>query len=223
LETTLDVEWAHAIAPGAKIILVVAPTLTGDDLFAAIATASMQPGVVSISNSWGAPESQLDIPDRSAGDGVLKLANAKGQAVNFGSGDLGNNASLLGYADVVYPASSPYATSVGGVSVSLDANKHVAFQTSWGTNATPMFSALWSIATQRAHHPLGQAAPYLYRLPPGAITDVLATPTSPENVTGVLNDAAGTQSLTSWELALPLSYGVRRCPTWRLQRSSLRR
>ena len=290
LETTLDVEWAHAIAPGAKILLVVAPTPSEDDLFGAIATASMQPGVVAISNSWNGPESQTDVPSRSAADGVLRLANAKGQAVNFGSGDRGNEASLLGYADVDYPGTSPYATSVGGVSVVLDASKHIAFQTSWGTNiteiadaafqgsppldppnnlgfaggggggtssvyplpgfqhrlgglrrlvpdiswvadpltgveilytgnaqgdvfiavaggtslATPMFSALWSIATQRAHHPLGQAAPYLYELPPGAITDVQAARSSPENVTGVLIDAAGTQNLTSWDLAVPL-------------------
>ena len=35
-ETTLDVEWVHAIAPGAKILLVIAPTNFDSDLFAAI-------------------------------------------------------------------------------------------------------------------------------------------------------------------------------------------
>jgi hypothetical protein len=34
---------------------------------------------------------------------------------------------------------------------------------------------------QRARHPLGQAVAYPHRLPPGAITDVLATPTSAQN------------------------------------------
>jgi hypothetical protein len=34
--------------------------------------------------------------------------------------------------------------------------------------------------------------------------DVLPTPTSSHNVTGVLTDSGGTQSLTSWDLALPL-------------------
>jgi hypothetical protein len=37
-----------------------------------------------------------------------------------------------------------------------------------------MFSALWGIATQRAGHPLGQAAPYLYNLPNNAIQDIRA-------------------------------------------------
>ena len=279
-ETTLDVEWVHAIAP----------TNSFDDLFNAILTASAQPGVVAISNSWSGPESQTDIPTRNAGDAVLKLANSKGQAVNFATGDAGNETFHLGYADVNYPASSPYATGIGGVSVGLNSKKQIDFQTSWGNNlteiadaialgsppidppfnedfvfgggggtsnvyplprfqhelggyrrlvpdiswvadpytgveiietedakrdqfiltiggsslATPMFSALWGIAAQRAHHPLGQAAPRLYDLPEGAITDVKATPTSPDNVTGVLTDAFGTQHLTSWDLALPL-------------------
>ncbi len=89
-ETTLDVEWVHAIAPGAKILLVVAPTNSFDDLFAAIATASAQHGVAAISNSWSGWESFTDIPTRTAGDSVLMVANSRGEAVNFASGDSGN-------------------------------------------------------------------------------------------------------------------------------------
>lgn len=289
-ETTLDVEWAHAIAPGANILLVVAPTNSFDDLFAAIATAATQPGVVAISNSWSGYESGTDEPLRQAGDQVLMLANSRGIAVNFASGDAGNEAYDLGYQDVNYPASSPYATAVGGVSVALNNSHHIQFQTSWGNNltevadqdalgsppidppnnesflfgggggtsnvyplprfqreiggqrrqvpdvswvadpytgveivesidaqgdqtvgviggtslATPMFSALWGIATQRAGHPLGQAAPYLYSMPRGAIIDVGAASNPGTNVTGTLQDVNGTQQLTSWDLALPL-------------------
>lgn len=289
-ETTLDVEWVHAIAPGANILLVVAPTPSFDDLFDAIHVASMQRGVVAISNSWSGYESQTDIPLRQSGDQVLMLANAKGESVDFASGDSGNETVNLGYADVDYPASSPYATAVGGVSVGLDAQDQINFQSSWGTNiteladlaslgsppadpplnegflygggggtsnvyplpwfqrglggdrrlvpdvswvadpytgveiiytydsagdqgisviggtslATPMFTALWGIASQNARHPLGQAAPYVYRLPPGAVMDVGAVSRSDDNVTGVLTDSNGTQHLTSWELALPL-------------------
>ena len=291
-ETTLDVEWVHAIAPGAKVLLVIAPTNFDTDLFAAIATASATPGVVAISNSWGDVESALDNPGRAADDAVLKIANARGQTVNFSSGDSGNFTIDLGYIDVSYPSGSPYATSIGGVSVALDSHQRIAWQTSWGTNLTeiadtsalgsppvdppagiplagggggggvsnvypqpswqhglggerrlqpdiswvadpytgveiiftadaagdlgieviggtsvscPMFSGLWGIATQRAHHRLGPAAPRLYRLPARAITDVGATPSSPGNVTGTIHDANGTQHLNSWELAAPLS------------------
>ena len=293
-ETTLDVEWVHAIAPGAKILLVIAPTNFDSDLFPAIAAASATPGVVAISNSWGDVESDTDIPSRAATDAVLKVANARGQTVNFSSGDSGNFAFDLGYIDVSSPSNSPYATSVGGVSVALDSRQHIAWQTAWGTNLTriadraslgsppddppvlitptpggggggggisnvypapswqhglgstrrlqpdiswvadpytgveiiftaddagdlaieviggtsvscPMFSGLWGIATQRAHHRLGNAAPRLYRLPAGAITDVAATPSSPGNVTGTIHDASGTQHLSASELAAPLS------------------
>jgi subtilase family serine protease len=289
-ETTLDVEWVHAIAPGAKIVLVVAPTNSFDDLFAAIAKASTIPGVVSISNSWSGYESGTDVPLRRSADQLLKIAGAKGQSVNFATGDEGNETYDLGYVDVNFPASSPYATGVGGVSVGLNSNHQINFQTSWGNNitelfdtialgsppidpplnegflygggggtsnvyplpyfqhglggqrrllpdiswvadpytgveiietldasgdqyiesiggtslATPMFSALWGIATQRAGHPLGQAAPYLYDLPSGALFDIAATPTSPDNVSGVLIDANGRQIQTPWDLALPL-------------------
>lgn len=288
-ETTLDVEWVHAMAPGAKILLVVTPDNSFDNLLAGIALASMQRGVVAISNSWGSLEVFTDGPRRAAGDNVFRLANAKGIAVNFSSGDSGNETIRLGVASADWPTSSPYVTSIGGVSVALNASKQISFQTSWGNNLTqiadtvasgsppddppfnegfvfgggggtsdvyplpsfqrslggqrrlvpdvswtadpytgveiietldaqgdqfvsviggtslacPMFSALWGIAAQHAGRRLGQAAPYLYNLPPGAITDVL-TLNSPNNVTGVLTDANGSQTLTSWILALPL-------------------
>jgi subtilase family serine protease len=47
-ETTLDVEWIHAIAPHAKIVLVVTPDNSFDNLFAGIVTAMNTPGVVAI-------------------------------------------------------------------------------------------------------------------------------------------------------------------------------
>lgn len=69
--------------------------------------------------------------------------------------------------------------------------------------ATPMFSALWAIANQKAHHPLGLASPYLYRLPPDAITDVDAV-SSPQNVTGTITSSSGAEFFDSRYLALPL-------------------
>lgn len=287
-ETTLDVEWVHAIAPGAKIILVVTPDNSFDNLFAGIVTAMNQPGVVAISNSWGGVEIGTFPQFRQSVDSIFKLANAKGIAVNFSSGDSGDEAVNLGFADVDWPASSPFVTAVGGVSLALDRHKQILFQTSWGNNiaeiadtvalgsppldppnnegfdfgggggtsdvyaqpsfqrglggqrrlvpdiswladpftgveiiftgdpagdqfieviggtslACPMFSALWGIANQRAGHPLGQAAPYLYDLPNNAITDVRAIPF--DDVTGVISDSGGTSKYSASELAEPL-------------------
>jgi len=51
-ETTLDVEWVHAIAPRAKIVLVVAPDNSFDNLFAGIITASRRSRTAGAPSSW---------------------------------------------------------------------------------------------------------------------------------------------------------------------------
>ena len=56
IEEALDIEWAHAIAPGANIILVEATTDSNNDLFAAVKTAASLPGVSAVSMSWGVNE-----------------------------------------------------------------------------------------------------------------------------------------------------------------------
>ena len=52
-EVALDVEWAHAIAPGAHILLVEAASDATSDLLTAIDYARRQTGVVAVSMSWG--------------------------------------------------------------------------------------------------------------------------------------------------------------------------
>jgi len=143
-ETTLDVEWVHAIAPGAKIVLFVAPSAEDSDLFAAIALAETYPNVVAISNSWSTQESTTDVPSRAAADGVLAVGVVKGISIHFSSGDFGNETINLGYADVNHPASSPYATGIGGVSTALTPSGRLAFQTSWGTNLTRIVNTVAS-------------------------------------------------------------------------------
>ena len=56
LETALDVQWAHAIAPGANILLVHANSARLSDLLTAVDYARNQPGVVTVSMSWGTQE-----------------------------------------------------------------------------------------------------------------------------------------------------------------------
>ena len=55
-EIALDVEWAHAVAPAANILLVEATTNATLDLLTAVDYARKQPGVVVVSNSYGGPE-----------------------------------------------------------------------------------------------------------------------------------------------------------------------
>ena len=51
LETALDVEWAHALAPGAHIMLVEADGADGPDFFSVERYAGAHAGYVL--NSWG--------------------------------------------------------------------------------------------------------------------------------------------------------------------------
>jgi subtilase family serine protease len=135
VETTLDVEWAHAMAPGANIVLVVGPT-NHSDLDEAINWAVIHHLGNTISNSWLSLEgfgnpAQFDRVNR-----ILEMAAAQGIDVNFASGDDGDFVARFGFRTVGFPASSPFATGIGGTSLALDTGNAIAFQTGWGNNLT---------------------------------------------------------------------------------------
>jgi subtilase family serine protease len=138
-ETTLDVEWAHAMAPGAKIVLVVGPTDTGS-LDQAINWAVVHHLGNVISNSWSTYEG-LGNPARfNRVNKILEQAAAEGIDVNFGTGDNGDDTWAVGFKTVDFPASSPYATAVGGTSLALNPDDSIAWQTGWGTNIVKIAS-----------------------------------------------------------------------------------
>ena len=92
-ETSLDIEWIHAIAPNAKILLVEATTPSGTNLLNAVDYAAAQSGVVAVSMSWGGGE----FPEETSMDSHFV---SKSGAIFFASsGDNGAGAS--------WPASSP--------------------------------------------------------------------------------------------------------------------
>src|SRR5262249_14854365 len=64
MEIALDVEWAHAIAPKANIVLVEAASNGMGDLFRAVDVA-VQSGASAISMSWGAPENMTEAANDS--------------------------------------------------------------------------------------------------------------------------------------------------------------
>jgi subtilase family serine protease len=138
LETSLDVEWAHTVAPEASIALILTPdnSLTNLDIgdFFAI-----QNGLGSvISNSWGLPESFLyPFPSElTVENNLSELAAALGMSNHFSSADSGDYFYDLGYTTVSMPASAPFATAIGGTSLFLTPSKTVKFQTGWGNNET---------------------------------------------------------------------------------------
>lgn len=117
METSLDVEWAHAIAPNAKILLVEAKTPSGANLLQAVDYAASRADVTAISMSWGGPE----FPEEVSLDSHFK---SKSGAVFFASsGDDGWGAS--------WPASSPNVVGVGGTSLKLNSKNNLVSETAW--------------------------------------------------------------------------------------------
>jgi subtilase family serine protease len=100
LEIALDVQWAHAIAPGAKILLVEAADASFYNLLSAVSYGVAQ-GASVVSMSFGGSEFSKE---------TLFDVTFQGTEASFvaATGDSG--------AGVQYPAASPYVLAVGGTS-----------------------------------------------------------------------------------------------------------
>ena len=134
-ETTLDVEWAHAIAPDARIVLVVAPSPSDADLAFAVQYAVEHHLGDVISNSWGIPESEGDLEQARMFNAIMKAAAARGIAVNFATGDSGDNGVGTPVGAAIMPADSPFVTAVGGTSINVPTATGPQ-DTAWGLNVS---------------------------------------------------------------------------------------
>jgi subtilase family serine protease len=127
----VDVEWAHAIAPGANIINLIIPQPLPDyedtDEAEYYAVSSGLGNV--ISGGFYAAELQVSRAEESKENLISEIAAVSGIATNFASGDYANWGFLGGSISV--PADLPYATGVGGVSLALNSHNSIAFQTGW--------------------------------------------------------------------------------------------
>jgi subtilase family serine protease len=101
LEESLDIEWAHAEAPGAKIVLVEAASNSNANLFNAVSFANSI-GATEVSMSWGGGESSGETAFDS------DMAHA-GTFYTASAGDSGHGAE--------YPAASPNVIAVGGTTL----------------------------------------------------------------------------------------------------------
>lgn len=115
LEISLDVQWAHAIAPGAKILLVEASSNSLTNLFAAEDYAKAHAQYVS--NSWGASE----FSGESANDSHFAQS---GVSFFVSSGDAGLPAE--------YPSASPNVISVGGTTLHFSGSTFTG-ETGWSS------------------------------------------------------------------------------------------
>jgi hypothetical protein len=121
-EISLDVEWAHAIAPKADIILVDAASDSMSSLMAAVKFARSITSVSVISMSWGGSE----FSSETAYDSYFTTPSGHiGITFVAASGDDG----AAGGAD--YPAASPNVLSVGGTTLSLTNSNNISSETAW--------------------------------------------------------------------------------------------
>jgi subtilase family serine protease len=133
-EINIDVEWAHAIAPSANIDLVVPPSATFQDVDQAEFYAVNYSLGNSLSGSYDSPES-LTPPSVLATENLIsEIAAISGISTNFSSGDNGDFTANGLSPTVSAPADSPWATSVGGVSLALSSANSIAWQSGWGNN-----------------------------------------------------------------------------------------
>ena len=122
-EEDLDIEWAHAMAPNAKIVLVEAASNSNANLYAADDLAATIAGAHQCSNSWGGGESSSE----SSSDSHF---NHAGMTYLFSSGDTGGARE--------YPAASPNVVAVGGTSLTLNGSGARTGETVWnGTGCGP--------------------------------------------------------------------------------------
>jgi subtilase family serine protease len=137
-ETSLDVQWAHAIAPNARILLVVAKNSGLNNLLGAVDYAVAH-GASVVSMSWGAGEfsGETVYDSHFAVNGVTFVAS---------SGDNGESSG------VEWPAASPYVVGVGGTSlILLDTLGAYGSETAWSGSGggisiyepAPAFQTSW--------------------------------------------------------------------------------
>ena len=121
IEADLDIQMAHAAAPGAKIVLEAARSASFADLLGAAKDAYTKRGATVVSMSFGGDEFSGETGARA--DGVFSTGNGRGVSFTAASGDSGCGAH--------YPAASPFVTSVGGTSLTIQSDGTYVSESAW--------------------------------------------------------------------------------------------
>src|SRR5438309_1523990 len=119
-EAALDIEWAHAMAPNARIILVEAKSNSFSDLFQAVDVASK---LVSPNGSWGEVSMSWGGSEFSSEASYDSHFTTAGIVYFASSGDTGGK--------TIYPGVSPNVVSAGGTTLHRDANGNFLSETGW--------------------------------------------------------------------------------------------
>ena len=155
-ETALDVEWAHAMAPQASILLVEASSDNDPDLVATVNYARHVPGVSVISMSWGGSEREnyggSETQSQLSYDPTFTTPSGHaGETFVASAGDSGSNGG------VQWPASSPDVVAVGGTSLQTsDSSGTYEFEGPWTGRNDGTSGGFSAIETEPAYQEIAQ-------------------------------------------------------------------
>ena len=213
LETSLDVEYSHAMAPGASIVLVVAPSSSGSAINAAESAAiAKYPGSI-MSQSFGTPEFLIhnNNVQVTQAEKNYKAAEAAGITVFASAGDSGaTNGGPVANAN--FPASSPYVTGVGGTMGLPFPGGLVSYANTNCTVFIPSYcpgtyggEQVWNEPTTFSSPAAGGGAPsLLFSVPSYQSGMGLTSRTTPD----VSYNAAGNGGVLVIDDACPACYGI---------------
>jgi hypothetical protein len=135
LEMSIDVEMAHSVCESCKILLVEAESESLANLAASVNEAVML-GASEVSNSYGAPESQMGASEQAAYNhpGVV-IAAAAGDSGYLNWDYVADFLAAPGMPNA--PASLPTVVAVGGTSLKLKTNGTRKSETVWNDSGRP--------------------------------------------------------------------------------------
>ncbi|MGD0370755.1 MAG: S53 family peptidase [Candidatus Dormibacteria bacterium] len=193
-ETSLDVEWAHTMAPDANIVLVETPTSETEGLQGFPDIVAAENWVVDhhigdvITQSFGATEQTFSSPAQIYGlRSAYFNAAANGVTVLAASGDQGStdylSTSTCCYATraIDWPSSDPLVTAVGGTQLHLNA---------YGGQIAP--ASVWNDSSTTIGIP-GPA--YTWGAGGGGLSTVFSRPAFQNGVASVVGNSRGTPDI----------------------------
>lgn len=117
METTLDVEWASAMAPGSRVLVYAGTDASSTTLLRAYDRIVTENRAAVLTTSWGRCETDYPRAYVNQVDAVFLRAAAQGITVIAASGDAGAFACGDDAPGVSFPASHPYVLAVGGTAL----------------------------------------------------------------------------------------------------------
>ena len=186
-EIALDIEWAHAMAPQASIVVLsTTPLPQGQDIVNGLATLASLPGISVISCSYGLTAANVGLTGAQelSDNQTLQTALAANPNVSIltASGDSGK---IVGPS---YPSASPEVVSVGGTQLTVTPGNQYGGEIGWSGSGGGYDSTFTAPAYQQ-----------------GGIDPYVTSPSSPRTFPDVSADASPASGVAVYD---PTAFGA---------------